>query len=414
MKQILKRLELIKTSIIIEDHEVIESQINKLLNIDIDDDVRDILNKLLNSDYAMAILQIENYIARFSGIALYIDPEISGLKMELKALETKFQELSEEKNEYLNELNEFNIQYNLHLGELIRSIFELKQEFLYQKTLVKRKAIEIEQELYAKTNQEINKIKEYLSKLKAELDNMDILDGAYEDKIQQYKKVEKEYKNKLDELNNIKNKQKKLEEELEEDPIQQEYEETKSQYEEFDNEYEEIKTQERYELDADELIELKKSYRAASKLCHPDLVPSELKGQAIELMQNLNEAYAKKDLKKVKQILFMLENGGGFDVVSDSIDNKDVLRAKIDELKIKLREVISDIEAIKIDETFITLQNLDDWELYFEKIKIKLTKDKEWLEQQINALSSEQEEGLDLSAFSSATNKKDTYWNEKF
>ena len=42
MQQILKRLELIKTSIAIEDEEIIELQMTKLSNMTIDDDVQEI------------------------------------------------------------------------------------------------------------------------------------------------------------------------------------------------------------------------------------------------------------------------------------------------------------------------------------------------------------------------------------
>lgn len=42
MQQILKRLELIKTSIAIEDEEIIELQVVKLSTMPIDDDVQEI------------------------------------------------------------------------------------------------------------------------------------------------------------------------------------------------------------------------------------------------------------------------------------------------------------------------------------------------------------------------------------
>ncbi len=60
MQQILKRLELIKTSIAIEDQEIIELQVVKLSTMPIDDDVQEILTKLSNSDYGSAIVEIES------------------------------------------------------------------------------------------------------------------------------------------------------------------------------------------------------------------------------------------------------------------------------------------------------------------------------------------------------------------
>ncbi|MDP3119774.1 MAG: hypothetical protein Q8N01_05120 [Sulfuricurvum sp.] len=62
MQQILKRLELIKTSIAIEDEEIIELQVAKLSTLPIDNDVQNILNRLANNDYGHAVVEIESYI----------------------------------------------------------------------------------------------------------------------------------------------------------------------------------------------------------------------------------------------------------------------------------------------------------------------------------------------------------------
>ena len=52
----------------------------------------------------------------------YEDKELQSLKLELKILEKKLQKHSAEKNEYLNNIDEFNAQYNLKLGELIQKL----------------------------------------------------------------------------------------------------------------------------------------------------------------------------------------------------------------------------------------------------------------------------------------------------
>lgn len=51
MQQILKRFELIKTSIVIEDEEIIELQVAKLSSMDVDDEVKKILQKIADCDY---------------------------------------------------------------------------------------------------------------------------------------------------------------------------------------------------------------------------------------------------------------------------------------------------------------------------------------------------------------------------
>lgn len=132
MTQILKRVEIIKSSIAIEDEEVIELQVMKLQKLDIDDDVKAIVTHLEAMNYAKAMKDIEAYILRYSGVVEYVDSEVQGLKLELKSLESKLQELVEQKTEYLNDIEEFNREYNLHLGKLVKDILNLKKEILYK------------------------------------------------------------------------------------------------------------------------------------------------------------------------------------------------------------------------------------------------------------------------------------------
>lgn len=58
-------------------------------------------------------------------------------------------------------------------------------------------------------------------------------------------------------------------------------------------------------LNDDEKIEIKKLYKKAARLCHPDIVPIELKEKAHELMQLLNEAYSKRYSKSKRYSLFI-------------------------------------------------------------------------------------------------------------
>lgn len=132
MKEIIKRLEIIKTSISIEDEEIIELQIMKLNKLDTNSEVDEIIARLNYSDYSSSIVLIESYIQKYNGLVEYEDKEIQGLKLELKVLETKLQSLSENKDELLNSINEFNIEYNLKLGDIIRDILDIQNEILYK------------------------------------------------------------------------------------------------------------------------------------------------------------------------------------------------------------------------------------------------------------------------------------------
>lgn len=425
MQQILKRLELIKTSIAIEDEEIIELQITKLSSMSIDADVQNILLKLSNSDYGNAVVDIETYIARYSGLVVYEDKELAGLKLELKVLEAKLQNLSEEKNEYLNEINEFNILYNLRLGEIIRNILDLKKKILYKKTIQKNKKLKDAKETYEQTQSEIEEIKNTLKDLKQRLENTDILDEEYDEILEELSRVQEEYEAREEELNEYKDNVDELEEDLENDPDYQEYQESKEDYENFNNEYEEIVKEDRFELSEDEKKELKQLYRKASKLCHPDIVPNELKEQAMRLMQQLNEAYSKKDLTGIQKILFSLESGNGFVVASDSINDKELLKLKISEIREKIDETLSELAEITATDTFSILAENEDLENYFEGIKHALEEEQTRLVEEEKNTDIEPKEKIKQDEYKNKAddyedfwetveNEEDNYWNEKF
>lgn len=384
MNQILKRLELIKTAIDIDDEEIIELQIMKLKKIEIDAAVISILDKLENIDYGSVVLDIEEYLSRFSGVMVYEDKEAQGLKLELKALEKKLHSLSEQKREYLNDIDEFNTLYHLKLGAIIQEILKLKKDLLEKEIESKNRKYKEEKSLHVDTQNIFDEMQSKIEELEEFLEDMDEDDEQYEEINQVYEELKENLKELEEELQN----QKETIEELEDDLTGEEFERTKADYEEFREEYEDIKKEsvDIHDISEDEKAKLKKLYRKASRLCHPDIVVDELKEQAHEIMQALNAAYSKKDIKTVQKILKNLEKGIAFDVASDKIDDKRILKAKVEELREKIDEITDDIEAIKQDDTFETICELDDWDEYFESMKYALEEEKETLLEQVNVV----------------------------
>lgn len=380
MHQILKRLELIKTSISIEDHEIIELQISKLSTMAIDEDVRNILEKLSYSDFGSVIVDIESYLARYSGVVVYEDKEIQGLKLELKVLENQLQELSEQKSEYLNELNEFNTQYTLRLGELIQSILKLKKEIQYRFYKAKEDAFQSIMDEYEEAKEEYQELKTQKEELEKELSEIDEFDDRYDELYEELQELRVELETKEQEVNQKRKNAKEAKEELENDEDAQEYEEFEQDYQEFSYEYENTKKQDRFELNKEEKAELKKLFRKASKLCHPDIVADELREQATAIMQQLNDAYSKKDLKKVREILYNLENGITFDIASDTINDKERLKEKIKDVRERMDALKEEIEEIKSNESFTIIQEVDDLDSYFNQLKSELQEEYERLQ----------------------------------
>jgi hypothetical protein len=81
-----------------------------------------------------------------------------------------------------------------------------------------------------------------------------------------------------------------------------------------------------------------------------------------------------------------LENDEAFELSSDSIDDEEILKQKIKELEDIIINLEGEIEDIKQDEIFQTLQNIDDLDEYFEGLKKELIQEKEELELELNVL----------------------------
>ncbi len=62
-------------------------------------------------------------------------------------------------------------------------------------------------------------------------------------------------------------------------------------------------------LSADERSELKRLWRQASRLCHPDVVADELKEKAHQMMVQLNQARQNADLAAIRALLTQLQSG---------------------------------------------------------------------------------------------------------
>ena len=394
MKQIIKRLEIIKSSIAIDDEEIIELQIIKLKELDADSGIKNILKKLENLDYGSAMGDIENYIKQHTGIVEYVDSEVLGLKLELKSLEKKLQSLSQERTEYLNDIEEFHTQYNIHLGDITRNILNLKKDILYKQTQQQQKLKDKYKEdtqIYQDSKDTIEEIKEAIKELEELLKDIDENDENYDEIIRTYNDLKKELSNLEDDLINQEIELKKTKEDLEDDVLFKNYEEAKTSYEEFHYEYENIKEKQsdRLELKDEDIKELKIMWKKACRLCHPDIVTDELKEKANEIMQSLNDAYSRRDLNKVKQILLNLENGLVFEVSSDKIDNKEILKSKIEEFRQSIIDIQEEIENIKSDDTFKTISNLENWDEYFEELKNELKVEEKRLEDESKVILEE-------------------------
>lgn len=122
MKEVLQRLEMVKSAIMLEDDDVICLQVNKLSLLTLDRDASDILDLLQRGTFESVIGLIENYRQSKLGLVSYEDKELYGLRLELKMVEAEYEELCIEKITIESMLNDFNSQYYHKCGKLIEVI----------------------------------------------------------------------------------------------------------------------------------------------------------------------------------------------------------------------------------------------------------------------------------------------------
>lgn len=153
-------------------------------------------------------------------------------------------------------------------------------------------------------------------------------------------------------------------------------------YNEYQKQYTNEIEREVYELNDEQKKELRKEYKKASILCHPDKFanePKEVQQQAEALFKELNEAHSKNDLNRVKEISANLQKGI-LSVAANKQTDKDVIKIQVERLKQKLTRLQTEIEQIKQSDVFIQITALTNWDAYFKDQKELLQKELEDLQ----------------------------------
>lgn len=299
LNKIIKRLEILKNYILLEDIEELNKESSKLKEYDFNSDLQEIIDDIRKEEFGSAINKIQIFISKNQQLSIWTDPEIAALKLEIKNLENQLNGYDNEKIELEKLLSEFQHRHSIELGEIILDILKLR-------------------------------------KLKFKADKT---------KYEEAENDERQYR------------------------------------EHFDAE----KEKEIFELTDEQKLELKKKFRKATVLCHPDKVADEFKEAAQRIFIELKQAYDANDLKKVSEILDDLEKGNFFKTKSETVQEKDLLKAAIAKLKRQIKILETEIITIKESDTFKTIISIEDWDDYFQSTKDKLTRELEELQLEIEA-----------------------------
>ena len=299
LNKIVKRLEILKNYILLEDIEELNKESSKLKEYDFNSDLQDIIEDIRKEEFGSAINKIQIFISKNQQLSIWTDPEIAALKLEIKNLENQLNGFDNEKIELEKLLSEFQHRHTIELGEIILDILKLR-------------------------------------KLKFKSDKT---------KFEEAENDERQYRKQVDTE----------------------------------------KEKERFELTGNQKIELKKKFRKATVLCHPDKVADEFKEAAQRIFIELKQAYDANDLKKVSEILDELEKGNFFKTKSETVQEKDLLKVAIAKLKRQIKILETEIITIKESNTFKTIINIEDWDDYFQRTKEKLKRELEELQLEIEA-----------------------------
>lgn len=293
LDKIIKRLEIIKNYVILEDVEDITRENTKLKAYVFQQDIADITQALQQHSFETAITLIDQFIKNHHALVIYNDIDVSALKLEIRQLEHQLNAYDNEKIELEQLRSEFHHRHTKELGSYIQRLLHLRK-------------------ISTEDNPE-----EYVQAVQDEQDYNEHIEVELEKTI--------------------------------------------------------------YELNDDERVELKKAYRQASQICHPDRVNEEMKEIAEEMFIQLNEAYRKNDVAEVKRTLSDLKEGI-FKPRSETVSKADQLKVVIQILKSKIGKVEQEIFAIKDSEDYQIISDIADWNAYFEEVKAQLIEEIDYLE----------------------------------
>ncbi|XUA19787.1 DNA repair protein [Citrobacter sp. OP27] len=317
MNKPIKRLEIIKNAIELEDDEIVHGQLVQLKKEPLDEGLKAIVQALEARRYADAIAAITVWLQNQRALTTWQDPRISASKLELKTLEAELQELLDRRTARIQRLDEFNELYMTRLGPLMTEILRLRK-VLAEKMLRRQ-----------------------------------LREGSRSEPVAE-------------------------ESARQADAASQDYESYRQRHQEAQRHQ---AAQQR--LAESERHELKRLWRQASKLCHPDLVDDSLKAEATTLMVRLNQARQRGDLATVRSILTRLMQGQQPMLASSRLNDLEPLRQKIAEIRLQIRTLILELSGLEKEGAWQLVTTLRDQEGYFQQQEKAMSNTVRTLEKQI-------------------------------
>lgn len=379
----IKRLEIIKNAIELEDDDIILSQLARLRSEAFDDELLAIVTALENQNYTAAMAAITAWLQSQRAMTQWRDPQVAASKLELKALEERLRDLIDRRNARVQQLDEFNDLYFSRLGPLMSQILQLRKTLAELNLRRQQAEARRREEDYRRCQQYMSQAVEVLATLTQrwrELPADSVLAAETRKLLQQQSDL---IANLLAEAQEL---ERGLTREEEEEPARQARDEANEEYEKYREQHHdaEVRLRKGKALSEEDQNELKRLWRQASKLCHPDLVADDLKDEANTMMVQLNQAKQRGDVKAIRSLVARLQQGFEPIMASDRLNDLERIRKKMAQVREQIDTLVSELAELEKEESWLLVSTLNNMESYFTQQEKALREVRTALELQIN------------------------------
>ncbi|MBL5920715.1 DNA repair protein [Lelliottia amnigena] len=379
----IKRLEIIKNAIELEDDDIILSQLARLRSEAFDDELLSIVTALENQNYTAAMAAITAWLQSQRAMTQWRDPQVAASKLELKALEERLRDLIDRRNARVQQLDEFNDLYFSRLGPLMSQILQLRKTLAELNLRRQQAEARRREEDYRRCQQYMSQAVEVLSTLTQRWRELpaDSVQAAETRKLLQQQSDL--IANLLAEAQEL---ERGLTREEEEEPARQARDEANEEYEKYREQHHdaEVRMRKGKALSEEDQNELKRLWRQASKLCHPDLVADDLKDEANTMMVQLNQAKQRGDVKAIRSLVARLQQGFEPIMASDRLNDLERIRKKMAQVREQIDTLVSELAELEKEESWLLVSTLNNMESYFTQQEKALREVRTALEHQVN------------------------------
>lgn len=377
----IKRLEIIKNAIELEDDDIIVSQLTRLKNEAFNDELLAIVAALEEKNYTAAMTAITAWLQSQRALTQWRDPQVAASKLELKALEERLRDLIDRRNARVQQLDEFNDLYLNRLGPLMTQILQLRKNLA--ELNLRRKLAERQ-----RREEDYRRCQQYMAQA---LDVLAMLTTRWRDlpaDSVQAADARKELQQQSDLIANLLAEAQELETGLtrEEEPARQARDEASDEYEKYREQQHdaEIRFRKGRQLSEEDQTELKRLWRQASKLCHPDLVADELKDEANAMMVQLNQAKHRGDVKAIRSLVARLHQGFEPMMASDRLNDLERIRKKMAQVREQIDTLVAELAELEKEESWLLVSSLSNMDAYFTQQEKALSEVRAALERQVS------------------------------